>query len=218
MPGTKEIRTKIASVKSTQKITKAMQMVATSKMRARAGPHEAGAPYAEKMRTVIGHLNEANPDFVIRSWSNAKPSRSASSSSRPIAAWPVASMPTSSSRCCCRCGSGRQGRESQRLNRRQQGHGVLPAVSARRCSAPSRDWVIVRISRIWSAPSRSCWTRTRRQDRPAAARQCEIREHDDAAAEHHAAAADQCERQSGSPGALGTTFMSPTRPRSSTGC
>jgi F-type H+-transporting ATPase subunit gamma len=63
MPGTKEIRTKIASVKSTQKITKAMQMVATSKMRRAQERMKLARPYAEKMRTVIGHLNEANPDF-----------------------------------------------------------------------------------------------------------------------------------------------------------
>jgi F-type H+-transporting ATPase subunit gamma len=63
MPGTKEIRTKIASVKSTQKITKAMQMVATSKMRRAQERMKLARPYAQKIRTVIGHLNEANPDF-----------------------------------------------------------------------------------------------------------------------------------------------------------
>jgi F-type H+-transporting ATPase subunit gamma len=63
MPGTKEIRTKIASVKSTQKITKAMQMVATSKMRRAQDRMKLARPYAQKMRTVIGHLNEANPDY-----------------------------------------------------------------------------------------------------------------------------------------------------------
>ena len=63
MPGTKEIRTKIASVKSTQKITKAMQMVATSKMRRAQDRMKLARPYADKIRTVIGHLNEANPDY-----------------------------------------------------------------------------------------------------------------------------------------------------------
>jgi F-type H+-transporting ATPase subunit gamma len=63
MPGTKEIRSKIASVKSTQKITKAMQMVATSKMRRAQDRMKRARPYAEKMRTVIGDLSEANPDF-----------------------------------------------------------------------------------------------------------------------------------------------------------
>jgi F-type H+-transporting ATPase subunit gamma len=63
MPGTKEIRTKIASVKSTQKITKAMQMVATSKMRRAQDRMKLARPYAEKIRQVIGHLTQANPDY-----------------------------------------------------------------------------------------------------------------------------------------------------------
>ena len=63
MPGTKEIRAKIASVKSTQKITKAMQMVATSKMRRAQERMRLARPYAQKMRDVIGHLTEANPDY-----------------------------------------------------------------------------------------------------------------------------------------------------------
>jgi F-type H+-transporting ATPase subunit gamma len=63
MPGTKEIRTKIASVKSTQKITRAMQMVATSKMRRAQDRMKLSRPYADKIRTVIGHLTEANPDY-----------------------------------------------------------------------------------------------------------------------------------------------------------
>ncbi len=63
MAGTKEIRTKIASVKSTQKITKAMQMVATSKMRRAQDRMRLARPYAEKMRATIGHLTEANPDY-----------------------------------------------------------------------------------------------------------------------------------------------------------
>ena len=63
MPGTKEIRSKIASVKSTQKITKAMQMVATSKMRRAQERMKLARPYAQKMRNVIGHLTEENPDY-----------------------------------------------------------------------------------------------------------------------------------------------------------
>lgn len=63
MPGTKEIRAKIASIKNTQKITKAMQMVATSKMRRAQERLRAACPYAEKMRMVIGNLSEANPDY-----------------------------------------------------------------------------------------------------------------------------------------------------------
>lgn len=63
MPGVKEIRIKIASFKSTQKITKAMEMVAASKMRKAQDRMRATRPYAEKIRTVIGHLRLANPDF-----------------------------------------------------------------------------------------------------------------------------------------------------------
>jgi F-type H+-transporting ATPase subunit gamma len=63
MPGTKEIRSKIASVKSTQKITKAMQMVATSKMRRAQERMRQARPYAQQMRNVLGHLTEANPDY-----------------------------------------------------------------------------------------------------------------------------------------------------------
>ena len=63
MPGVKEIRVKIASFKSTQKITKAMEMVAASKMRKAQDRMRATRPYAEKIRRVLGHLSHANPDY-----------------------------------------------------------------------------------------------------------------------------------------------------------
>lgn len=63
MPGVKEIRVKIASFKSTQKITKAMEMVAASKMRKAQDRMRATRPYSEKIRRVIGHLRLANPDY-----------------------------------------------------------------------------------------------------------------------------------------------------------
>jgi F-type H+-transporting ATPase subunit gamma len=63
MASGKEIRTKIASVKNTQKITAAMQMVAASKLRKTQQRMEASRPYAERIRTVIGHLSQANPDY-----------------------------------------------------------------------------------------------------------------------------------------------------------
>src|SRR6185436_803681 len=63
MPGVKEIRVKIASFKSTQKITKAMQVVAASKMRKAQGRMRATRPYSQRIRRVIGHLRKANPDF-----------------------------------------------------------------------------------------------------------------------------------------------------------
>ena len=61
MAGTKEIRVKIASIKSTQKITKAMEMVAASKMRKAQERMRAARPYADKIRSVIGHLRVTNP-------------------------------------------------------------------------------------------------------------------------------------------------------------
>ncbi len=63
MPGEKEIRTKIRSVKNMQKITKAMEMVAASKIRKAQNQMEASRPYAERIRRVIGHLGNANPDY-----------------------------------------------------------------------------------------------------------------------------------------------------------
>jgi F-type H+-transporting ATPase subunit gamma len=63
MAGAKEIRSKIASIKNTQKITKAMEMVAASKMRKAQERMRAARPYAEKIRNVIGHLRFANPDY-----------------------------------------------------------------------------------------------------------------------------------------------------------
>ena len=63
MSGAKEIRTKIKSVKNTQKITKAMEMVAASKMRKAQDRMSLSRPYAQKISAVIGHLNKANPDY-----------------------------------------------------------------------------------------------------------------------------------------------------------
>lgn len=63
MAGEKEIRTKIRSVKNMQKITKAMEMVAASKIRKAQQQMEASRPYAERIRRVAGHLAQANPDY-----------------------------------------------------------------------------------------------------------------------------------------------------------
>ncbi|AGA89970.1 ATP synthase, F1 gamma subunit [Thioflavicoccus mobilis 8321] len=63
MAGAKEIRTKISSIKSTQKITKAMQMVAASKMRKAQDRMASSRPYAEKMLQVIRHLYHASPEY-----------------------------------------------------------------------------------------------------------------------------------------------------------
>jgi len=59
----KEIRTKITSIRSTQKITSAMEMVAASKMRRAQDRMELGKPYAQRMRAVIGHIANASAEY-----------------------------------------------------------------------------------------------------------------------------------------------------------
>ncbi|MCX7961862.1 MAG: F0F1 ATP synthase subunit gamma [Burkholderiales bacterium] len=63
MPGTKEIRLKIRSVQNTRKITKAMEMVAASKMRRAQERMRQARPYGEKIRTVAAHISHANPEY-----------------------------------------------------------------------------------------------------------------------------------------------------------
>ncbi len=63
MAGEKEIRSQIASIKNTQKITKAMEMVAASKMRKAQDRMSATRPYSQKMLNVIGHLANANAEY-----------------------------------------------------------------------------------------------------------------------------------------------------------
>ncbi len=63
MAGSKEIRTKIKSVQNTRKITKAMEMVAASKMRKAQDRMRTARPYAEKIRNVAAHLSHANPEY-----------------------------------------------------------------------------------------------------------------------------------------------------------
>ncbi len=63
MASLKEIRAKVTSIKSTQKITRAMQMVAASKMRRAQERMEVGRPYAESMRRVVSHLVQASSDY-----------------------------------------------------------------------------------------------------------------------------------------------------------
>jgi len=63
MAGAKEIRTKIASIKNTQKITKAMEMVAASKMRKAQERMLATRPYADKIQNVVSHLSHAHPEY-----------------------------------------------------------------------------------------------------------------------------------------------------------
>src|SRR5262245_61777303 len=63
MPGTKEIRMKIRSGQNTRKITKAMEMVAASKMRKAQERMRHARPYGEKIRNVAAHISHANPEY-----------------------------------------------------------------------------------------------------------------------------------------------------------
>ena len=63
MSGSKEIRSQIKSIKNTQKITKAMEMVAASKMRKAQNQMNKARPYAEKIMNVIEHLSYAHPEY-----------------------------------------------------------------------------------------------------------------------------------------------------------
>jgi F-type H+-transporting ATPase subunit gamma len=70
MPSTKEIRVKIKSVQNTRKITKAMEMVAASKMRKAQDRMRRARPYGDKIRNIAAHLAQSNPEykhpFVLR--------------------------------------------------------------------------------------------------------------------------------------------------------
>ncbi len=63
MPNSKEIRSRINSVKSTKKITRAMEMISASKLKKARDRMEVGRPYAAEIRRVIGHLANANPEY-----------------------------------------------------------------------------------------------------------------------------------------------------------
>ena len=63
MAGMKEIRGKIKSVQNTRKITKAMEMVAASKMRRAQERMRSARPYADKVRAIASHMSKANPEY-----------------------------------------------------------------------------------------------------------------------------------------------------------
>ena len=66
MASEKDIRNKIGSVKSTQKITNAMQMVAASKMRKAQDRMEASKPYAQRIREAVAHVAAATAEYNHR--------------------------------------------------------------------------------------------------------------------------------------------------------
>jgi F-type H+-transporting ATPase subunit gamma len=63
MPGKKEIRGKVVSIKNTQKITRAMEMVAASKMRRTQDRLKAARPYAQSLERIIFHVAQATPEY-----------------------------------------------------------------------------------------------------------------------------------------------------------
>ena len=71
----KEIRTKIKSVENTRKITKAMEMVAASKMRKAQDRMLASRPYNDKLESIISHFAQSNPEYIhpfMQSYDDAK--------------------------------------------------------------------------------------------------------------------------------------------------
>ena len=100
MAGTKEIRVKIKSVQNTRKITKAMEMVAASKMRKAQERMRAGRPYARGLLAITAHAASANTEYRHPLLTRRPRSRtSAPSSSRPTRASAAASTRT----CCGSC-------------------------------------------------------------------------------------------------------------------
>src|SRR5580693_7862285 len=91
MPSLKELRNRIASVRSTQKITKAMQVVAVSKLRRAQAAAEAARPYADKVEAVLSNLAGASaggaeaPRLLTASAASAAPSTPRSCVWRAIA-------------------------------------------------------------------------------------------------------------------------------------
>jgi F-type H+-transporting ATPase subunit gamma len=85
MAAGKEIRTKISSIQSTQKITSAMEMVAASKMRKAQDRMALGKPYARRIRSVVGHIANSAPEYRTCTCRSARSSASGLSWYLPIA-------------------------------------------------------------------------------------------------------------------------------------
>ena len=136
MAAGKEIRGKIKSVENTKKITKAMEMVAASKMRKAQERMRKARPYADKVRNIAAHLGEANPEFThpfMVTHDDAKRGR-LSSSSRPTRACAAASTPTCCGRSRSRCASTRRRAWKRRRSRSATRASASWAVPA------SRSW------------------------------------------------------------------------------
>ncbi|MDB4277472.1 F0F1 ATP synthase subunit gamma [Gammaproteobacteria bacterium] len=75
MANTKEVRKQIASIKSTQKITSAMEMVAASKIRKTQGEMQLGRPYSEKIKEVISHIATSSSEYSHPFYENREPKK-----------------------------------------------------------------------------------------------------------------------------------------------
>ena len=219
MPGTKEIRTKIASVKSTQKITKAMQMVATSKMRRAQDRMKLARPYADKIRARDrpSDRGESGLPASVPGGARAEVDRhhrhlhGSRSRRRPerehLQAGAAAAARVAG-----------QGRAGEPVPHRQQGPGVLPppaAADPRQRHGPRRPAAREGSDRHREGDARRV---SRRADRPAVPGERAVREHHDAEAD----ASSSCcpSRRSTSKGcrSIGTTSTSRIRGRFSMGC
>ncbi len=147
MAGTKEIRLKIKSIQNTRKITKAMEMVAASKMRKAQDRMRQFRPYGDKIRNIVAHLALANPEYRRRSCRSATRSRgSGSSSSLPTRVCAAGSTRMSSARFSA--GSRNSMRRVSRSTRRRSATGAsdscrgsMPASCRTTCrSATARIW------------------------------------------------------------------------------
>ncbi len=219
MPGTKEIRTKIASVKSTQKITKAMEMVAASKMRRAQERMKLARPYAAKMRAVIGNLTEANPDYRHPFLIEREPKS-------------VGIIIISTDRGLCGGLNTNVFKSVIQLMREWQEKGAaiklcilgtkglaffrrLGAADPGQRHRPRRSAARQGPDRLGQGDARRL---PRRLDRPAVHGQCAVRQHDDAKAPGAAAAAGAGEPAMRSCSSTGITSTSPRPCRSSTAC
>ncbi len=137
MASLKEMRNRISSVKATQKITKAMQMVAAAKLRRAQESAENARPYAERMAAVIANLAPASPAPARRScWPAPARTRSTWWWSRPpTAAWPAASTPHRPRRARAHRRAAGGGQGGQRRHRRQQGAATSCAASTATASS-----------------------------------------------------------------------------------
>ena len=150
MPGTKEIRMKIKSVQNTRKITKAMEMVAASKMRKAQERMRHARPYGEKIRNVAAHISHANPEYRHPFLVDARLGEARRHHRRHHRQGPVRRRSTPT--CCAWCSA--QYKEWQARGRGDRGLRASATRASASCSASARTSSRTRCS---SATGRT-WT------------------------------------------------------------